>query len=363
MDAIHFIDLTAANGFTLLLIGFVGGLVSGFIGSGGAFVLTPAMMTMGVPGIVAVASNMAHKFPKAIVAAYKRAKLGQVDIKLGLIMGAFAEVGVFVGKEIMTHIRAQYGDVGTDFYVSIIFVITLGIVGALILRDANRSSGDLNTEENPATKKKLAKWVQSIHIPGTMVHLRSINAKVSVLIIAPLGFATGLLAAFIAVGGFIGVPAMMFVLGVPALMATATELVVAFVMGLGGSILYAWEGFVDIRLSMLILAGSLFGVQVGVVATTYVNEGFVKKVMASIMLIVLLSRLLVLPDYLASLQIINTLPENWSIALHQLSDITLALALFVGAISIISASILGAIGVLRKQEQESENNSLYKELR
>jgi len=295
---------------------------------------------------------MAHKFPKALVASIKRAKLGQVDLKLGLIMGVFAEVGVYVGKEIMTHIRAQYGDIGTDFYVSIVFVITLGIIGAIILCDARRSSDDLNTEEQPATKQKLAKWVQSIHIPGTMVYLRSIDASVSVLIIAPIGFATGLLAAFIAVGGFIGVPAMMFILGVPAIMATATELVVAFVMGLGGSMLYAWEGYVDIRLSMLILAGSLFGVQVGVVATTYVSESFVKKVMASIMLIVLVSRLLVIPDYLSNLKLINPLPNNWSSILHQLSDITLALALFVGAISIILASIFGAVGVLRKQKSE-----------
>ncbi len=257
MDAIHFIDLTATSSFTLLLIGFVGGLVSGFIGSGGAFVLTPAMMTLGAPGIVAVASNMAHKFPKALVASIKRAKLGQVDVKLGLIMGAFAEIGVYVGKEIMTHIREQYGDIGTDFYVSIIFVITLAIIGGMILRDARRTTDSSCTEHEATDKQTLAKWIQSIHIPGTMIYLRSIDAKVSVLIIAPLGFATGLLAAFIAVGGFIGVPAMMFVLGVPAIIATATELVVAFVMGLGGSMLYAWEGYVDIRLSMLILAGSL----------------------------------------------------------------------------------------------------------
>ncbi len=352
MDAIHFIDLTAASGFSLLLIGFVGGLVSGFIGSGGAFVLTPAMMTMGVPGIVAVASNMAHKFPKALVAAFKRAKLGQVDIKLGLIMGSFAEIGVFVGKEIMTHIRAQYGDIGTDFYVSIIFVITLAVIGGMILRDARRDNDDSITQQEVDSKPKLSKRIQTIHIPGTMVHLRSINATVSVLIIAPIGFATGLLAAFIAVGGFIGVPAMMFILGVPAIMATATELVVAFVMGLGGSMLYAWEGFVDIRLSMLILAGSLLGVQVGVIATTYVNESFVKKVMASIMLIVLVSRLLVIPDYLSNLKVINPLPNNWSSILHQLSDMTLALALLVGAISIILASIFGAVGILRKQKSE-----------
>ena len=69
-----------------IVVGFVGGMVSGFIGSGGAFVLTPAMMSLGAPAVVAVASNMAHKFPKALVGAYKRNKYGQVDIKLGVVI-------------------------------------------------------------------------------------------------------------------------------------------------------------------------------------------------------------------------------------------------------------------------------------
>ncbi|MCK5717638.1 MAG: sulfite exporter TauE/SafE family protein, partial [Thiomargarita sp.] len=90
----NFIDLHFLHIIYLFLVGFVGGLVSGFIGSGGAFVLTPAMMSLGVPGIVAVASNMCHKFPKALVGAIKRAKFGQVDLKLGLIFGLFAEIGV-----------------------------------------------------------------------------------------------------------------------------------------------------------------------------------------------------------------------------------------------------------------------------
>ena len=93
------------NVLALLAIGFVGGLVSGFIGSGGAFVLTPAMMSMGVPGVVAVASNLCHKFPKALVGAYQRNKFGQVDVKLGLVMAASAAVGVWVGADIQHAIK------------------------------------------------------------------------------------------------------------------------------------------------------------------------------------------------------------------------------------------------------------------
>ncbi|HSR37103.1 MAG TPA: sulfite exporter TauE/SafE family protein, partial [Desulfurivibrionaceae bacterium] len=81
-----FLDMSMKTVISLMVIGLIGGLLSGFIGSGGAFVITPAMMSLGVPGAVAVASNMCHKFPKALVGAYKRYKYGQADIKLGLVM-------------------------------------------------------------------------------------------------------------------------------------------------------------------------------------------------------------------------------------------------------------------------------------
>ncbi len=337
---ITFIDLNTTSILLLFIIGFIGGMVSGFIGSGGAFVLTPAMMALGAPAIVAVASNMAHKFPKALVGAIKRHKFGQVDVKLGLVMGLFDEFGVLTGKHIMVGIREAYGNVGTDFYVSVIFVVVLGIVGSVVLRDALRS-------QRPEAPKKqelprLARWVRTIHIPGTMLRFSSMgNASVSVIILAPLGFATGLLAASIAVGGFIGVPAMMYVLGVPAITASATELVIAFVMGTGGSLLYAWEGVVDIRLAMIILAGSLFGIQIGAIGTTYVKEYTVKIVMALIMLIVLLSRVIKLPVYLADLAVISPLTPTLRQVLDVLSTGTLGLALLVGAGAILVALVRG----------------------
>jgi len=128
MELINFIEITPVTAILLVLVGFVGGMVSGFIGSGGAFVLTPAMMTLGAPGIVAVASNICHKFPKALVGAVKRNKYGQVDIKLGLVLGLFAEGGVLFGKSVMTQIKNTFGTVGTDLYVSGMFVVTLAIV-------------------------------------------------------------------------------------------------------------------------------------------------------------------------------------------------------------------------------------------
>lgn len=337
-----FIDLNTTSSLLLFIVGFIGGMVSGFIGSGGAFVLTPAMMTLGVPGVVAVASNICHKFPKALVGARKRSKYGQVDWKLGIVMGLFAELGMIVGKHEMVNIRNEYGNVGTDLYVSAVFIVVLAVMGAYVLIDARKSykaHHEGRAQEHKPTK--LARWVQSVDIPGTMMHFSSINARVSLVFIAPLGFATGMLAATIAVGGFIGVPAMMYVLGVPAIMATATELVIAFVMGFLGTVLYALEGLVDIRLAMIILAGSLFGIQVGSIGTTYVKDHAVKMVMGLIMSIVLFSRFFYIPGYLSELGMIAPLADSTIKTLKLLGDIVLAAALFSGAIAVFVALVKG----------------------
>src|SRR4030043_1870870 len=135
-EVLKFIDLNYVNVLYLFAVGFVGGLVSGFIGSGGAFVLTPGMMSLGVPGLVAVASNMCPKFPKALVGAIKRAKYGQVDVKLGVVLGISAEAGVLYGAHVQESIKKSFGDAGSNLYVSAAFVIILAVVGTFVLYDA-----------------------------------------------------------------------------------------------------------------------------------------------------------------------------------------------------------------------------------
>jgi uncharacterized membrane protein YfcA len=342
----NFINLDTANILYLFFVGFVGGLVSGFIGSGGAFVLTPAMMSLGVPGLVAVASNMCHKFPKALVGSIKRAKYGQVDVKLGIVLGISAEAGVLYGAHVQESIKKAFGDAGSNLYVSAAFVVILAVVGGFVLRDAwkTKKSGNAHEEEKIT---KLARWVQSVDIPGTMVYFKSLNARISVLFTIPLGFATGMLAATIAVGGFIGVPSMIYVLGAPSLMASASELVIAFVMGLGGSFKYAMHGLVDIRLSMIILGGSLFGIQLGAMGTTYVKPFMIKFVMGVIMVIVLFSRGLMVPVYMSQLGIISTLGETTVKILKNTSFAIMAFALCSGAFIILKAMWQG-----RRAERE-----------
>lgn len=347
--AAQFIDLTALEVLSLLVIGFVGGLVSGFIGSGGAFVLTPAMMSLGVPGVVAVASNICHKFPKALVGAYRRYRFGHVDVKLGLVMSATAAAGVWAGADVQRYVKASFGEAGSNLYVSLAFVIVLVIVGGFVLRDAIDiyRSGSTHAEDRTS---RLAKWVQSVEIPGTMIHFKVSNIRVSALFTVPVGIATGMLAATIAVGGFIGVPGMIYMLGAPALIASATELVIAFVMGLGGSIKFALHGLVDIRLTLILLAGSLFGVQLGAIGTTYVRPYVIKVVMAAIMLIVAVSRGLVVPVYLTQLNVMSLGPRTM-VWLHYASFTFLVIALGVGGFIIVGAMLHGhrAVGLQKRQ--------------
>jgi uncharacterized protein len=335
LEAVKFIDLTWMNVSFLFIVGFIGGLVSGFIGSGGAFVMTPAMMSLGVPAAVAVASNMCHKFPKAMVGAFKRYKYGQVDLKLGIVMAASATVGVQVGIKIQEIILNKWGEAGSNLYVSLSFVVVLLVVGGYVFYDAFKASNLEGGDNVP----KLARLLQSINLPP-MIHFKTADLTISLWFTIPVGLATGLLAATIAVGGFVGVPGMMYVVGASGLISSASELVIAFLMGFGGTVKWAMHGMVDIRLTLIILAGSLFGVQLGAIGTTYVKENMIKIVMGTIMLIVAFSRALAVPRYLTQLELMSVEKSTLSI-LDMVSFTTMCLALVVGAVIIIGGMIKG----------------------
>jgi len=333
---IMFMDMTVSKIIALLVIGLIGGLLSGFIGSGGAFVLTPAMMSLGVPGAIAVASNMCHKFPKAMVGAYKRYKYGQADIKLGLVMAVTAIIGVQIGIIIQKYILNHFGNAGSNLYVSFVFMVVLVFVGGYVLYDAYK----LSKGGDEATTSKLALRMQKINLPP-MMYFKVAKVRISAWITIPVGLFTGMLAATIAVGGFIGVPGMIYVVGASAVVASATELIIAFIMGAWGSIQWGLSGLIDIRLTLLILAGSLIGVQLGALGTTYVKDYMIKLVMASTMLIVAVSRGAKIPGYLADLNLVSALEPQLAHTLGQVSYWALVTALASAALIITVAMVKG----------------------
>lgn len=293
-----FIHIGPFEALFLLALGFFGGMLSGFIGTGGAFVLTPGMMSIGTPGPIAVASNMCHKFPKAMIGAYRRYKLRQLDPKLALLMATSAIFGVQVGIQVQKHIYELLGPTGTNLYVSVAFLIVLPTVAAVLIRDVVKARRMGISDLEPRFAAKLE---QKFRIPP-MIKFNIVGREQSAWLTIPLGFGTGFLAATIAVGGFIGVPSMIYLIGASSAVASGTELGIAFVMGSTGTFTWIYLlGAVDLRLTTLILATSLIGVQIGAVGTTYVRQYYIKMAMATVMLLVTLSRALAVPGYLVEL--------------------------------------------------------------
>lgn len=346
--SIMFLDITVGKLIALLMVGLVGGLLSGFIGSGGAFVLTPAMMSLGAPGAVAVASNMCHKFPKAMIGTYKRWKYGQVDIKLALTIAVSSVVGVQIGVMIQKYILNHWGNAGSNLYVSVVFVIILVLVGGYVTMDARKLAKGGQTETTSNEVSKLALAMQRINIPP-MMNFKVAKVRISAWVTIPVGLATGMLAATIAVGGFIGVPGMIYVIGCSAVVASASELGIAFLMGLWGSIQWGLSGLIDIRLTLLILATSLIGVQLGALGTTYVKDYMIKVVMAATMLIVAVSRGAKIPGYLEALNLVSPINPSTAAILESVSFWALIAALVTAGGIITVAMIKGM--VMAKQEE------------
>jgi uncharacterized membrane protein YfcA len=238
---------------------------------------------------------------------------------------------VQAGIKIQEMILEKWGEAGSNLYVSLSFVAVLVIVGGYVFYDAWKTSKSGVGDQVSSLALKL----QKIHLPP-MIHFKTANLTISLWFTVPVGFATGLLAATIAVGGFVGVPGMIYVVGASGLISSATELVIAFIMGFGGSVKWAIHGMVDIRLTLIILAGSLLGVQLGAIGTTYVKENMIKVVMGTIMIIVAVSRALAVPKYLEQLGLVSLAKSTISI-LDLASFLIMCAALAIGALIILGS--------------------------
>ncbi|MEJ2722291.1 MAG: sulfite exporter TauE/SafE family protein [bacterium] len=298
-----FITIDFPTAVQVVLLGFVGGVMSGFVGTGGAFFMTPGMMNLGVPGVIAVGSNIAHKFGKALMGAKKHSEMGHVDKKLGLLMLITALIGVrlavWLNQKILdlgsgTHGEGMNSAAG-DLYISGIFVCVLSIVAVAVLSDAVIAGG---RGKGPSTR--LAEAFSKVKIPPLVV-LETADVKLSFWVIALVGFVTGYLAGTIGAGGFVGIPAMIYIFGVPAAVAAGTELYLAIFMGAWGAINYAWGGFVDLRLALLLYLGSLSGIYIGAYGTKVLTEKIIRMATGGIILLSVLSRALNIPVYLHEL--------------------------------------------------------------
>lgn len=330
-EQIGFINMSPEIVFCLIGIGFVGGLLSGFLGTGGAFIMTPAMMSLGIPGIMAVAANVTHKFGKAIIGSKKHSEFGNVDKKMGLIMFMALFAGVESAVTLNKSILDKTGTAGSNLYISVIFIIILAGVSIFMFRDiVARREGNSSQDTSP---NNAARRFRKLDIPP-MIYFKVANVRTSLWLVLVVGLATGFLAGTIGVGGFIGVPAMIYLLGVPIRVAAGTELFLAIFSGMQGAFLYAMNGFVDLRIPLLLYLGSIVGVTLGAVGTRVVNTSQIKLVMVSIITMVVLSRASMVPGYLTQMGYLDLGPGTLY-ALDLVSNILLWGSGAVGCVLIL----------------------------
>ncbi len=353
-DLSRFIDLQLFDALQVIILGFIGGTLSGFIGSGGAFFMTPGMMNLGVPGVVAVASNVAHKFGKAMMGSKRHSEMGNVDKKLGICLILTAFLGNFIAVLINDWLFAGKADshgggsggAAADLYISVVFVSVLTLVAISMLRDVWKTAKD---EMGPS--RVITDFLARLRL-SPMIYFPVADVRISLWILLIVGLATGYLAGTIGVGGFIGVPAMIYVFGLPTTVAAGTELFLAMFMGAFLASNYVYLGYVDLRLTLLLYVGSLLGINVGVYGTKVVKELVIRLVTAIVILLCVISRAVAIPTYLRQLHWIDFDP-GWDIYFNQASKIMLFVSGSVG-VGVILYNVFKAYRLRRRIHAELE---------
>jgi uncharacterized membrane protein YfcA len=223
-----------------------------------------------------------------------------------------------------------------------VFIGILSLVALSMLRDA-LSRG----EEEGGPSLAIANFLSRLYIPP-YINFPVADVRVSLWLLLGVGLATGYLAGTIGVGGFIGVPAMIYVFGVPTAVAAGTELYLAMFMGGWGALNYAYQGFVDIRLTMLLYLGSLLGVFIGAYGVKAVKELMIRIVTGAVIMLCVVSRAIAVPMYLRQLGWLDMNP-GWDKYFNQASKGMLFLA-GVSGTAIILYNVIKAYRQRRRIE-------------
>jgi len=262
--------------------GFMVGVLFGFFGMGGSFLVTPALLVMGYPARVAVGSGMAFVFGTAVIATLKHHDLGQVDYKLGGLMIVGTSVGIEIGRIGVFYLE----DLGlASGVIGVTYVALLGTIGVFVTRNALKNDGEddsggghheaANDEIDPDAIPDIAKKIQSYHVPPMMTIAGGI--KVSLWMVLGVALATGCYRASSAsAAGSSACPRCSTSSGVPVPVAVGTDLFEIVFSGGIGSFLYGMEGGVDLSIVAPLLAGERAGRQNRVGRDRHANEDDIK---------------------------------------------------------------------------------------
>ncbi len=267
---------------SVLLLGGIVGFMSGIFGVGGGFLTTPFLIFMGIPPAVAVGTQSSQLVASGVAGSMGHFKRGNVDVKIGGVMLGGGVIGSFVGILIFRMLE-YLGQI--DFAVSLLYVLLLGGIGLMMLYESLMTT---------FRKKKMSSEFNAFRVSPILSRLpykmRFPHSKlyISALVPAGIGFVGGILASILGIGGgFLIVPAMIYILGMPTILAAGTSLFQMIFITASATLMHAtMNNTVDIVLAGILIVGGVIGTQFGVVFAKYIKPLHARITLAILVLAV-----------------------------------------------------------------------------
>jgi uncharacterized protein len=272
----------SVNALLIIVLGGLVGLLSGMFGVGGGFLTTPLLIFYGIPPSVAVASAATQITGASVSGVMVHARRGGVDMKMGGVMITGGLIGSVAGAGLFRILQTS-GQV--DVVVGFLYVLILGWIGILMLKDALIALGYVGAPAQPEKQPRHNRWVASLPMRWRFY---SSGLYLSPLAPLALGFVAGVLTVLLGIGGgFILVPAMIYLLGMAARVVIGTSLVMILAVSAATTMVHSLTTHaVDVVLAGLLLAGGVIGAQYGALLTVRIKPDLLRLALAVIILVV-----------------------------------------------------------------------------
>lgn len=259
----------------LVILGFGVGIIGGFFGMGGAWMVTPGLNILGFPMAFAIGTDITHMAGKSLISTMRHGRFGNVDYGLGLIM-IIGTVGGFEAGAQMVMWLERLGKV--ELYVRYGYLALLSLIAWLVFADiAKKRKKDREAKATGAQADALStgiEWHKTFHrlkIPP-VVYFKAAKIRCSIWLPISVSFFTGWLAGVLGIGGgLIRMPALIYLVGCPTHVAVGTDLFEVAISGLYGAASYSYKGRTELLAAVIMLLGASVGAQIGSVATKYVR--------------------------------------------------------------------------------------------
>ncbi|MDF1750202.1 MAG: sulfite exporter TauE/SafE family protein [Alphaproteobacteria bacterium] len=292
----------SVNIFLVLGMGAGVGVMSGIFGVGGGFLMTPLLIFLGVPAPVAVGTGANQIIASSVSGVLAHWRRGNVDLMMGLMLLSGGVVGSTLGVFVFKFLQTL-GQI--DLVIKLSYVIFLGIIGALMMAESLRSLLRSHRKTSGRMQRKLHQhnWMHGLPLK---FRFRKSKLYISLLLPIGIGFLVGILTAIMGVGGgFVMVPAMIYLLGMPTNVVVGTSLFQIIFVSANATFLQATlNQTVDVVLAMLLLVGGVIGAQIGTKLGAKLKGEQLRSLLAIMVLLVsgkLLFDLVITPDDLYSI--------------------------------------------------------------